>query len=148
MRCFFKLETVSWNHDRNVEQVLRYTHIKKLCIDLIDDLQVAWKKLLKQLNWPTFQRLRQHRVIGVCKCAAHCLPRLQHTTHYNIIICCRRTWTTRPPNGEPWRYHRATDKSEVRWQSIQWAQTRYSWITSPTPYLLSHCATTVWYNII
>ena len=33
-------------------------------------------------------------------------------------VCCRRTWTTRPPNGEPWRFHRATDKSEVRRQSI------------------------------
>ena len=31
-------------------------------------------------------------------------------------VCCRRTWTTRPPNGEPWRFHRATDKSEVRRQ--------------------------------
>ena len=34
-----------------------------------------------------------------------------------ISVCCRRTWTTRPPNGEPWRFHRATDKSQVRRQS-------------------------------
>ena len=29
-------------------------------------------------------------------------------------VCCQRTWTTRPPNVEPLRFHRSTDKSEVR----------------------------------
>ena len=36
-------------------------------------------------------------------------------------VRCRRRRTTRPPNGKPWRFHRATDQSdqsEVRRQSI------------------------------
>jgi len=33
-------------------------------------------------------------------------------------VRCRRIRSTRPPNGKPWRFHRATDQSEDRRQSI------------------------------
>jgi len=33
-------------------------------------------------------------------------------------VHCWCIWTTRPPNGKRWWFHRATDQSEVRRQSI------------------------------
>ena len=53
---------------------------------------------------------------SICACSStiHSYWSFTSIHKWPADVCCRRTWTTRPPNGEPWRFHRATDKSEVR----------------------------------
>ena len=69
-------------------------------------------------------------VVSVQKISSTCICTFQVEFYsslwfYDILLSfilynyyCSLNRATRPPNGEPWRFHRATDKSEVRRQSI------------------------------
>ena len=48
-------------------------------VDLVDDLQVARQQLLKQVDGPALQGLRQDGVVGVGTGLTRHLPSLEHT---------------------------------------------------------------------
>ena len=57
-----------------------------MMVDEKGDLQVTGQQFAKHVDRPTFQRLRQHRVVRVCK-RAHCyVPRLLHISTSTYLI--------------------------------------------------------------
>src|SRR5438876_8026563 len=57
-------------------QILQLRCPKMLRIDAIDDLQVPRQNASEQIDWPTFERFRQERMVGIGECADRNTPRV------------------------------------------------------------------------
>ena len=66
-------------------------YVKKLGVNVVDDLQMSWKKSFQQRDRPTLQRFRQHGVISVRKRTADGLPRLTKH-HRTYVLLAQHHW--------------------------------------------------------
>src|SRR5262245_5810721 len=57
-------------------QIFQLCYSKMLHIDAIDDLQVPGQKAAEQIDWPSFERFRQERMVSVGEYADSDAPRV------------------------------------------------------------------------
>src|SRR5262245_2989196 len=57
-------------------QIFQLCYSKMLHIDAIDDLQVPRQKAAEQIDWPSFERFRQERMVSVGEYADSDAPRV------------------------------------------------------------------------
>lgn len=59
---------------------VQQSYIQVFLVDVVDDYQMSWEQLLEHEHWPTFQRLRKNRVVGVGTGPTGDVPRLNTNT--------------------------------------------------------------------